>query len=276
MKRILSNMAITLIFIIGACFIGYPIFANLLSNRQHGEVIQDYQITVEQMNASVMAEEKEKALAYNKGLNGLVAHDPFVEGSGYTLPENYMDCLNVDGIMGTLVIEKIDVNLPIYHGTRDEVLRKGVGHIKETALPIGGEGSHAVLTSHSGLNEAKLFTELDQLVEGDTFEIHVLDEILTYQVDQIKVVEPNQTDELKAVPGKDYVTLLTCTPIGVNSHRLLVRGERIFPESQTVYTEAKINIQYVGLALLTVITVPIILLVVYWIIQKKFKRKRSI
>lgn len=275
MKRILSNMAITLMFIIGACFLAYPIIANLLSNRQHGEVIQDYQITVEQMNASVMAEEKEKALAYNQGLNGMVAHDPFIEGSGYVLPENYLDCLNVDGIMGTLVIDKIKINLPIYHGTRDEVLRKGAGHIKETALPIGGEGSHAVLTSHSGLNEAKLFTELDQLTEGDTFEIHVLDEILTYQVDQIKVVEPNQTDELKAVPGKDYVTLLTCTPIGVNSHRLLVRGERIFPESQAEETKETVNRSYVILAAATVILVPIVLLILYWMTKRKTRKKRS-
>ncbi|MBO1702903.1 class C sortase [Eubacterium callanderi] len=268
MKRILSNMAITLMFIIGACFLAYPIIANLLSNRQHGEVIQDYQITVEQMNASVMAEEKEKALAYNQGLNGMVAHDPFIEGSGYVLPENYLDCLNVDGIMGTLVIDKIKINLPIYHGTRDEVLRQGVGHIKETALPIGGEGSHAVLTSHSGLNEAKLFTELDQLTEGDTFEIHVLDEILTYKVDQIKVVEPNQTDELKAVPGKDYVTLLTCTPIGVNSHRLLVRGERIFPEPQAEEIKETVNRSYVILAVATVVLVPIVLLSINWAINR--------
>ncbi|WP_417088205.1 class C sortase [Eubacterium maltosivorans] len=275
MKRILSNVAITLMLIIGACFIGYPIFANLLSTRQHGEVIQDYQITVEQMNASIMAEEKEKALAYNQGLNGMVAHDPFIEGSGYVLPENYLDCLNVDGIMGTLVIDKINVNLPIYHGTRDEVLRKGVGHIKETALPIGGKGSHAVLTSHSGLNDAKLFTELEQLVKGDTFEIHVLDEILTYQVDQIKVVEPNQTDELKAVPGKDYVTLLTCTPIGVNSHRLLVRGERIFQEPQAEETQETVNRSYVILAAATVILVPIVLLILYWMTQRKTRKKRS-
>ena len=272
MKRIMSNIAIGLLLFIGVCFMGYPTLANLLSNMQHGEVIQNYQISVEQMNDNVMAMEKEKALAYNQGLNGLVAHDPFVEGSGYTLPENYMDCLNVDGIMGTLVIEKIDVNLPIYHGTRDEVLRKGVGHIKETALPIGGEGTHAVLTSHSGLNDTKLFTELNQLVEGDTFEIHVLDEILTYQVDQIKVVEPNQTEELKSVPGQDYVTLLTCTPIGINSHRLLVRGERIFPEPQSDNPEEKVNIQYVQLALFTVITVPISLILIYKIKQRKIKK----
>ncbi|WP_195267519.1 class C sortase [Eubacterium sp. 1001713B170207_170306_E7] len=269
MKRILSNIAITLMFIIGACFLAYPIIANLLSNMQHGEVIQDYQITVEQMNASVMTEEKEKALAYNQGLNGMAAHDPFVEGSGYVLPENYLDCLNVDGIMGTLLIEKINVNLPIYHGTRDEVLRKGVGHIKETSLPVGGEGSHAVLTSHSGLNDARLFTELDQLTEGDTFEIHVLNEILTYQVDQIKVVAPSETEELRFVPGKDYVTLLTCTPIGVNSHRLLVRGERVFPEPQAEETQETVNRSYVILAAATVILVPIILLSIYWRVKIK-------
>ena len=262
MKRILGNLIIAVMVIVGIAALGYPVLANMISSFHHGKAIEEYQMTVEQYNAIQMQEERAKAETYNDGLNGQVAKDPFIEGSGYTLPENYLDCLDFNGIMGTLVIPKINVDLPIYHGTSDEVLRKGVGHIKETSLPIGGDGSHAVLTSHSGLSDAKLFTDLNKLVEGDTFEIHVLGEVLYYKVNQIKVVEPNQTEELSRVPGKDYVTLLTCTPIGVNSHRLLVRGERYYPEESVEESDTGINMQYVALAVgMLVVTTTTLLIV---------------
>ena len=148
-------------------------------------------------------------------------------GSGYALPDNYLEVLNTDGIMGRLTIPKIGVDLPIYHGSSEESLQKGVGHIESTSLPIGGEYRHAVLTGHRGLPNAELFTRLDELTVGDTFYIHVLDRTLAYQVDQITTVEPDEMETLRAVPGEDYVTLVTCTPYGVNTHRLLVRGTRV-------------------------------------------------
>ena len=140
-----------------------------------------------------------------------------------------MQLLNVDGngVMGYIEIPSIRVSLPIYHGTSDVVLQAGIGHTEWSSLPVGGEGSHCVLPGHRGLPSAKLFTNLDKLVEGDTFTLHVLNEVLTYEVDQILVVEPQETEALQIVPGKDYCTLVTCTPYGINSHRLLVRGHRV-------------------------------------------------
>ena len=139
-----------------------------------------------------------------------------------------MACLNLagDGMMGYIEIPEIDIYLPIYHGVSEEVLSKGIGHMPNSAFPIGGEGNHAVLTGHTGLPSAKLFTDLTELEEGDRFYIHILDLVLCYTVDQIKVVLPNEGQDLSIVPGKDYCTLVTCTPYGINSHRLLVRGIR--------------------------------------------------
>lgn len=133
--------------------------------------------------------------------------------------------------MGYIEIPAIDVMLPIYHGVSERVLRRGVGHMETTALPIGGKGTHSVLASHRGLSTAKLFTDLDRMKEGDLFYIHVLDHLLTYEVDQISVIEPEDTDALRPIADKEYITLLTCTPYGVNSHRLLVRGEKYVMKS---------------------------------------------
>ena len=153
--------------------------------------------------------------------------DPFVPGSGVVIPDNYMEVLNIDrGVMGTLDIPCVDINLPIYHTVETEVLEKGVGHLQETALPIGGKNNHTVLSTHRGLPQAELFTNLDKMETGDEFYIHIFDRTMAYKVDQIKVVEPDNTKYLKPEKGKDYITLLTCTPYGINSHRLLVRGVR--------------------------------------------------
>ena len=182
-----------------------------------------------------LKKEKEKAQTYNENLSGDPVHDPFVFGSGYALPENYKEVLNLseDGIMGYIQIPKILVDLPIYHGTSEEVLEKGVGHIQNTSVPIGGNSTHSVLTGHTGLPNAELFTRLDELVVGDIFYIHVLNEILTYKVYEIKVVLPDNIDELRITSGEDLVTLVTCTPYGVNSHRLLVKAERVEYEDYT-------------------------------------------
>ena len=193
-----------------------------------------YEQTVAAQDDALLAEEWAKAEEYNENLAGDPVHDPFVPGSGYALPDNYLDVLNIDGVMGRITIPKIGVDLPIYHGTDAETLEKGVGHIESTSLPIGGEYRHAVLTGHRGLPSAELFTRLDELEPGDQFYLHVLDATLAYQVDQILTVEPQELETLVAEPGQDYVTLVTCTPYGINTHRMLVRGARIpyVPEAE--------------------------------------------
>lgn len=222
-------LIIALIFIIvGGCIFLYPNVSNYFAEKNQTEAIREYSEAVSNFNQEKIDEELQKAQTYNENLSGEPVHDPFVEGSGYAMPKNYKEVLNIaeDGVMAYVEIPKISVYLPIYHGTSSEVLEKGVGHIESTSLPIGGISTHSVLTGHTGLPSAELFTRLDELVEGDIFYIHILNEVLTYKVYEIKVILPDEISELQITSGKDYVTLVTCTPYGVNSHRLLVKAER--------------------------------------------------
>lgn len=226
----MRNKAMLLLIIVlisaGAGCILYPDMVYLLASQKQGQVIEDYQVSTEEMNQQRMDEEYQKAINYNEKLINPIIGDPFSEDAQDNAMD-YAEILNVDGVMGTLEIPKIKVNLPIYHGTSESALSRGAGHLKNTALPVGGTGTHAVLTGHRGYEGARLFTDLDQLVIGDRFYLHVLDKTLTYEVDQILVVMPEQTEALKPVEKQDFVTLLTCTPYQINSHRLLVRGKRI-------------------------------------------------
>ena len=230
-------LIISIIFIIlGVGIFLYPSISNYLAEKNHIDIIRNYDNLIVKINEEKINEEKEKARIYNENLSGDPVHDPFVIGSGYALPENYKEVLNVsdDGVMGYVEIPKISVYLPIYHGTSDEVLEKGVGHIQNTSVPIGGNSTHSILTGHTGLPNAELFTRLDELEIGDIFYIHVLDDVLTYKVFETKVILPDKIDELRILNGKDYVTLVTCTPYGVNSHRLLVKAERVEYEEYSV------------------------------------------
>jgi len=230
-------LIISIIFIIlGVGIFLYPSISNYLAEKNHIDIIRNYDDLIVKIDEEKINEEKEKAKIYNENLSGDPVHDPFVIGSGYALPENYKEVLNVgdDGVMGYVEIPKISVYLPIYHGTSDEVLEKGVGHIQNTSVPIGGKSTHSVLTGHTGLPNAELFTRLDELGIGDIFYIHVLDDVLTYKVFETKVILPDKIDELQILNGKDYVTLVTCTPYGVNSHRLLVKAERVEYEEYSV------------------------------------------
>ena len=230
-------LIISIIFIIlGVGIFLYPSISNYLAEKNHIDIIRNYDNLIVKINEEKINEEKEKARIYNENLSGDPVHDPFVKGSGYALPENYKEVLNVsdDGVMGYVEIPKISVYLPIYHGTSDEVLEKGVGHIQNTSVPIGGKSTHSVLTGHTGLPNAELFTRLDELGIGDIFYIHVLDDVLTYKVFETKVILPDKIDELQILNGKDYITLVTCTPYGVNSHRLLVKAERVEYEEYSV------------------------------------------
>ena len=245
-EKILLIIAIIFI-IVGTGIFLYPSISNYFAEKNHVEAIRNYDKIVAGIGEDSIKKEKEKAQTYNENLSGDPVHDPFVFGSGYALPENYKEVLNLseDGIIGYIQIPKILVDLPIYHGTSEEVLEKGVGHIQNTSVPIGGNSTHSVLTGHTGLPNAELFTRLDELVVGDIFYIHVLNDILTYKVYEIKVVLPDNIDELRITSGEDLVTLVTCTPYGVNSHRLLVKAERVeyedYIENNGNTTEASNN-----------------------------------
>lgn len=216
------------LIIVGVFIMAYPTISNYLSELHASSVIVDYDETIAQYAPDVLERARAEAVEYNENLAGDPVHDPFVPGSGYALPENYEQVLNLagDGVMGYIEIPAISVQLPIYHSSSEEVLARGVGHIEQTALPIGEEGRNPVLTAHRGLPQAELFSRLDELKIGDEFYITVLDEVMAYRVDDISVIEPDEMAKLSAHAGHDYVTLATCTPYGVNTHRLLVRGER--------------------------------------------------
>ncbi len=218
-----------IVFLAGLSVFLYPFVSNMVAVHNAAQAIQNYDAHVTHLSPAQITDELQRAQVYNENLAGDPVHDPFIAGSGMALPENYESVLNIDGdgLMGYIKIPAINVDLPIYHGTSDAVLEKGVGHIEQTALPVGGAGTHAVLSGHTGLPSAKLFTDLTKLKEGDVFIITVLNQKFTYQVDRITVILPDQIDQLQAVPGEDHITLLTCTPYGINDHRLLVRGMRI-------------------------------------------------
>lgn len=231
-------LAPLLVFAAGAGIFLYPAVSNFLAERAQTNVIRSYQAAVDESNRQKLEEEWQKAEEYNENLAGDPVHDPFVMGSGYVLPDNYEEVLNLngDGVMGYLEIPKIDVELPIYHETSEEVLEKGAGHLEATALPIGGKNRHPVISAHRGLPSAELFTRLDEMEIGDWFYLSVLDETLAYEVDKITVIEPEELEFLTPEENRDLLTLLTCTPYGVNTHRLLVRGTRV-PYEETEFTK---------------------------------------
>lgn len=226
-SRMLTALSVVLC-LAGAVALLYPAAANWLASRNHAEVIQSYDDAADRMTQEQIDAEWQRAVEYNESLIGQPVHDPFVPGSGYAIPDDYDDVLNIDGdgVIGSLTIPKIGLDLPIYHGVSDESLTRGVGHIPSTTLPIGGPSTHSVLTGHRGLPSAELFTRLDELHPGDVFVIDVLGRKLAYRVYGIDTVLPNELDSLAVQQGRDLVTLVTCTPYGVNTHRLLVHAER--------------------------------------------------
>ena len=229
-KNLVSVFLAILLFLAGAGVFFYPTVSNWLAVLHQSGVIQEYTEAVAEEGKIDYTAEWRKAREYNDSLAGDPVQDPFIPDTGRARQTNYRECLDVDGVMGYIEIPKIRVRLPIYHGTGEEVLQEGVGHIETTALPVGGDFTHAVLTGHRGLPGAKLFTDLDRMEIGDRFYLHVLDEVLAYEVDEINTVLPDELqtlEALRAVEGRDLVTLLTCTPYGVNTHRLLVRGTRV-------------------------------------------------
>ena len=259
MKRIILIISL---LIAGFGVIAYPFVSNYLNQQHSTQVMENYQKEVDRLRPEEIEAVFTQARIYNENLLGQPAHDPIIPGSGVVMPDNYYEVLNVGGTMGRVEIPKIGVALPIYHGTSEPILQKAVGHLEGSALPIGGAGTHTVLTSHTGLTHAKLFTDLTELREGDQFYFQLLNKTLAYQVDQVRVIEPDKTEALKAEKGKDYATLLTCTPYGVNSHRLLVRGERVPYKPNTVKKVKKLTKEENLMLKTALITTSIMLLLI--------------
>ena len=217
-------LTLTAVFAAALALVLYPFFANIHNNRVAQELIAAYEDSVSEISEETYEEQMALALAWNQSLAaaGGALYGELEDGTQY---EELLN-LSGNGVMGYIEIPKIGVSLPIYHYTTDEVLAKGVGHMESSSLPVGGDSTHCILTGHRGLPGSKLFTDLDQLEIGDIFYIYVFGEILAYEVTEIQVVEPEDVDSLKTVQGEDLCTLVTCTPYGINSHRLLVTGTR--------------------------------------------------
>ncbi len=279
-RRTISLIGTILLFVIGLSVLLYPSFSDWWNTRRANSLITEYEQVITEMGDDETENIRNAALAYNHTLIGNVLPDAFAE---LQLPPDatYDSMLDPagSGYMGTVEVPLIGQNLPIYHYTTPEVLEKGAGHLAGSSLPVGGESSHCVITAHRGLPSAKLFTDLDRVGIGDAFYLHVLGETLAYEVDQIKTVEPTQTDDLSIIQGEDFCTLVTCTPYAVNTHRLLVRGHRI-PFNEEVYAEdAKKTAAPSGFSILIRILCVLIgvaiAAVIIWFIYKRSRRKKE-
>lgn len=271
MKKHLSSIVLIVVFIIGLSLILYPTISNYWNERHQSRAISQYQESVEQYDTDTLEQMLEDAREYNERLLN--------KENRYTMTEQeeeeYESLLNVsqNGIMGYIDIPKINCTLPIYHTADTSVLQSAVGHIEYSSLPVGGKGTHCVLSGHRGLPSAKLFSDIDELVEGDTFTVCVLNETLTYEVDQIRIVLPDELQNIEIDPDMDYCTLVTCTPYGVNTHRLLVRGHRVAnseAEQSAQITADAMQVEPVIVA--TAIAVPVLCILGAGTF---FKRKKS-
>ena len=263
MKNKLSTIILVIVFVAGLSLLLYPTVSDYWNSLHASQAVSNYAEEVKNLNAEEYDEMLNAAEEYNNSLLN--------RNTNYALSDEqrevYESTLNLNGtgIMGYIEISAINVSLPIYHGTEDSVLQVAVGHVDWSSLPVGGESTHCVLSGHRGLPSAKLFTNLDKLVEGDTFVIRVLDEVYTYKVDQILIVEPEDVSALTIEDGKDLCTLVTCTPYGINSHRLLVRGYRVENADEAVavrVTSDAIQIEPIIVASLMAAPVLLILLII--------------
>ena len=262
MKKHLSNLLLVLVFVAGLSLLLYPTVSDYWNSFHQSRVVMSYTEQVARLDTADYQSAREAAQAYNATLPE--THNRFY------MPDEaravYDSLLNVTGtgVMATLEIPDLGVNLPVYHGTSEAVLQVALGHVEGSSLPVGGAGTHCVISGHRGLPSAKLFSNLDQLAVGDVFLLRVLDETLTYQVDQILVVEPEDMEPLAIFPGEDYCTLVTCTPYGINSHRLLVRGTRIETEEAVAVVHVTSDAAMLSpLIVAAVIAVPLLLV---WLI----------
>ena len=273
MKNKLINIFLILALVAGLSLLLYPTVSDYWNSLHASQAVASYDQAVKSMDEGKYDELLQRAGQYNRDL--------FLRGTLFALTdeerEDYNSQLDIDGsgVMGYIEIPTIKVSLPIYHGTSDDVLQVAVGHLEWSSLPVGGESTHCVLSGHRGLPSAKLFTNLDQLAEGDLFVIRTLDEVLTYEVDRILIVLPSELQALAAEEGKDLCTLVTCTPYGVNSHRMLVRGHRVDNQSEAVRLTAD-AIRIDPLLVAPIAAIPLLLaLICYLLLESQAKKLRA-
>lgn len=285
MKKKAGNLVICIIFLAGLSLLLYPFVANQWNNYRQKQLISGYEQAVSEKEAAEGIDydaERKKAEDYNEALLPCVLPDSFALAESSGVDPVYMNTLNIAGdeMMGSVEIPKINIKIPIYHTTEEEVLNKGAGHLEGSSLPVGGANTHAVISAHRGLPSASLFTDLDQMKVGDHFLIHVLDETLCYEVDKISVVKPEDTTALAVEDGQDLVTLLTCTPYGVNTERLLVRGHRVpyveeeVKEEKTVLSGSSLHTNYL-LWVFVGLSVTALFVFVLYLKETKLKRRAN-
>ena len=285
MKKKAGNLVICIIFLAGLSLLLYPFVANQWNNYRQKQLISGYEQVVSEKEAAEGIDydaERKKAEDYNEALLPCVLPDSFALAASSGVDPVYMNTLNIAGdeMMGSVEIPKINIKIPIYHTTEEEVLNKGAGHLEGSSLPVGGANTHAVISAHRGLPSASLFTDLDQMKVGDHFLLHVLDETLCYEVDKISVVKPEDTSALAVEDGQDLVTLLTCTPYGVNTERLLVRGHRVpyveeeVKEEKTVLSGSSLHTNYL-LWVFVGLSVTALFVFVLYLKETKLKRRAN-
>lgn len=285
MKKKAGNLVIGIIFLAGLSLLLYPFVANQWNNYRQKQLISGYEQVVSDKEAAEGIDydaERKKAEDYNEALLPCVLPDSFALAESSGVDPVYMNTLNIAGdeMMGSVEIPKINIKIPIYHTTEEDVLNKGAGHLEGSSLPVGGANTHAVISAHRGLPSASLFTDLDQMKVGDHFLLHVLDETLYYEVDKISVVKPEDTSALAVEDGQDLVTLLTCTPYGVNTERLLVRGHRVpyveeeVKEEKTVLSGSSLHTNYL-LWVFVGLSVTALFVFVLYLKETKLKRRAN-
>lgn len=292
MNRKLAVCGIVLIFLAGIGVLSYPLVSSVINNYVSRSSVEEYTKKVAQLPDQKTGELIEEAKKYNNSLsNNLILTDPFDQEAFQKIGADYQKVLNIndDGLIGYIDIPKINVYLPIYHGTDSKVLAKGAGHLQNTSLPVGGESTHSVISAHSAYPCETFFDYLTDMQVGDEFYIHILDRTLKYQVDQIEVILPEEVNSLRIVKGEDLVTLLTCTPYSVNTHRLLVRGKRV-EYDDTKYAETGVSlasfdngyifflgykIPYVVAGVVIAVFVAVVVLVIVLIVKRSRKKAKS-
>lgn len=273
MRKHLSTIILILVFLTGLSLLLYPSVSDYWNSLHQSRAISEYAENVAKLDDDAYEHLWADANAYNQTLIGKVDRYDMTEEER----AEYESLLNVsgNGIIGYIEIPAIGCALSIYHGTDEAVLQIAVGHIEGTSLPVGGEGTHSVLSGHRGLPSAKLFTDLDKLTKGDDFILRILDETLTYEVDQILIVEPQEMDALEIEEGKDYCTLVTCTPYGINSHRLLVRGRRVENQEEAKVVRVTADaMQIEPVIVAPLVAVPMLLLLLIWVMVSDHRKKK--
>ncbi|WP_304086523.1 class C sortase [Peptostreptococcus stomatis] len=276
-KRRKKQWPFLVVFILGLLVMSYPLVSRFYYRIESTQQVEYFDDEKKKLTEAEVRKRIELAHAFNKSLNNVISTDPYVKKRMEAGRQEYARMLEINELIGHVEIPKIDTDIPIYAGTVEDVLQKGAGHLEGTSLPVGGSSTHTVITAHSGLPTAKLFTDLSKLRVGDKFFIHNLSQVLAYEVDQIRTVEPSNFSDLLITPHKDYATLLTCTPIMINTHRLLVRGHRVAYKPHEFDSLNKKNKKIFWLK--TIGFVLLLLLIIRWIyrkIRKKSKKNKDI